>query len=114
LPPASSPVLAPRPAPATRPRRRSRAKPKPPRSRLQVMSELKALGALVYEQALLDGTATPQTSVVRWTNRLAMELDVEGAGAPADYRELLCAIRDINRRAVADPDRPMVAVPAGT
>jgi hypothetical protein len=52
--------------------------------------------------------------VVRWTNRLAMELDVEGAGAPADYRELLCAIRDINRRAVADPDRPMVAVPAGT
>lgn len=92
-------------------RRRSRAKPKPPRRRLVVMSELRGLGGLVLEQAFLDGDAEPQASLVAWANRLAAELDVNGAGAPATYRELMQSIVAINRRASADPARPMVAVP---
>ena len=76
-----------------------------------VVSELRAWAALVLEQALLDGTATPQASVVAWANRLASELDVDGVGRPADYRELMKAIVAVNRRAAADPDRPMVAIP---
>lgn len=97
-----------RPAP---PRRRSRAKPKPPRARIVVVSELRGLGGLVLEQALLDGTAEPQASLVAWANRLAAELDVDGVGSPADYRELMRAIVAINRRAEADPGRPTVAIP---
>ena len=100
-----------RTAPATPSRRRSRAKPKPPRMRVVVMSELRGLGGLVVEQALLDGAAQPQASLVIWANRLAAELDVEGVGAPATYRELMHCIVAINRRAAADPDRPMVAIP---
>ena len=46
--------LAARPAPPAPPRRRSRAKPKPPRPRIVVMSDLRALGGLLYEQAVLD------------------------------------------------------------
>lgn len=101
-------VPAARPAP---PRRRSRAKPKPPRSRLVLVSELRGLGGLVLEQALLDGSAEPQASLVAWANRLAAELAVEGVGSPADYRELMQAIVEVNRRAAADPDRPTVALP---
>ena len=100
-----------RTAPAQPPRRRSRAKPKPPRMRIVVISELRGLGGLVLEQALLDGAAEPQASLVAWANRLAAELDVTGAGAPATYRELMQSIVAINRRASADPGRPMVAVP---
>lgn len=96
-------------APTTR--RRSRAKPKPPRQRIVVRSELKGLGGFVVEWALLDATAAPQPAVVVWANRLAAELDVEGVGSPADYRELLHAIVKVARRADADPDRPMVALP---
>ncbi len=98
-------------APAPSPRRRSRAKPKPPRMRIVVISELRGLGGLVLEQALLDGAAEPQASLVAWANRLAMELDVAGVGSPATYRELMQSIVAINRRASADPGRPMVAVP---
>lgn len=102
----------PSPAPVTTaPRRRSRAKPKPPRPRIVVISELRGLGGLVLEQALLDRSAEPQVSLVAWANRLAMELDVEGPGAPANYRDLMQSIVEINRRAAADPDRPMVAIP---
>jgi hypothetical protein len=106
-----APISAPpaQPVPATR--RRSRAKPKPPRQRLVVTSELRGLGGLVLEQALLDGTAEPQASLVAWANRLAAELDVAGVGSPADYRELMKAIVAVNRRALADPHRPMVAIP---
>lgn len=100
-----------RSAPAQTPRRRSRAKPKPPRMRIVVVSELRGLGGLVLEQALLDGTAEPQASLVSWANRLAAELDVEGVGAPATYRDLMQAIVAINRRASAEPDRPLVALP---
>lgn len=107
-----SPLASPsRPAPPTPSRRRSRAKPKPPRMRIVVVSELRGLGGLVLEQALLDRTAEPQASLVAWANRLAAELDVEGAGTPADYSELMQAIVQINRRACADPERPMVAIP---
>lgn len=104
-------ALPTRPAPASVPRRRSRAKPKPPRARLVVMSELRGLGGLVLEQALLDRDAEPQVSLVVWANRLAMELDVEGAGNPPTYRDLMQRIVAIHRRAVAEPDRPMVALP---
>lgn len=110
MPPATALPHAPV-APPSAPRRRSRAKPKPPRPRLVVISELRGLGGLVLENALLDGTAEPQESLVSWANRLAMELDVAGVGAPANYRELMQRIVEINRRAAADPDRPMVAIP---
>ncbi|MGD9695010.1 MAG: hypothetical protein AB7V42_05045 [Thermoleophilia bacterium] len=105
--PSSSPSSAARPPK----RRRSRAKPKPPRSRLVVITELRGLGGLVLEQALLDATAEPQRSLVSWAQRLAMELGVEGPGRPANYRELMQRLVAINREAAADPDRPMVAVP---
>ena len=111
LAPATS-AFATRPAaPAAPARRRSRAKPKPPRPRIVAMSDLRALGYLVYEQALLDRTARPQESVVAWAGRIAFELDVEGPGAPADYADLLQAILRITRAAKADPQRPMVAIP---
>jgi hypothetical protein len=106
-----APLVAPPAQPAPTTRRRSRAKPKPPRQRIVVRSELKGLGGLVLELALLDGTAEPQRSVIEWANRLAAELDVEGVGRPADYRELMHAIVEISHRADADPDRPMVAIP---
>lgn len=83
--------------PATR--RRSRAKPKPPRARAVVMAELRGLGGLVLEQALLDATATPLESLLEWSNRLAGELGVEGVGTPVDYRHLLRAIVEVNKRA---------------
>lgn len=98
------------PAPAT-PRRRSRAKPKPPRPRLVVVTELRGLGGVVLEQALLDATATPQSSLVAWAQRLAAELDVEGPGRPATYRELMQGIVAVFRRAEAEPERPTVAIP---
>lgn len=81
------------------PRRRSRAKPKPPRSRAVITAELRGLGGLVLEQALLDATAAPLTSLLEWANRLATELNVEGVGAPEDYREMLRAIVEVNKRA---------------
>ena len=46
-----------------------------------------------------------------WANRLAEELDVDGRRPAATYRELMQSIVEINRRAAADPDRPMVAIP---
>lgn len=103
--------LSPAPVTAAPPRRRSRAKPKPPRPRIVVISELRGLGGLVLEQALLDRSAEPQGSLVAWANRLAKELDVADAGAPATYRDLMQAIVAINRRAAADPERPLVALP---
>lgn len=93
------------------PRRRSRAKPKPPRPRLVIVSELRGLGGVVLEQALLDARATPQPSLVAWANRLAAELDVLGPGNPPTYRALMKEIVEVHRRAEADPERPTVAVP---
>lgn len=96
LAPAEQTVLGEKPAPRTR--RRSRAKPRPPRPQAVILAELKGLGGLVHEQALLDASAVPQVSLVEWTNRLAAELHIEGVGSPASYRELLWAIVDVNRR----------------
>lgn len=90
-------------------RRRSRAKPKPPRARAVVLAELRGLGGLVLEQALLDATASPLQSLLDWSNRLAGELGVEGVGLPVDYRHLLRAIVEINKRAEAQGD---IIIPA--
>jgi len=97
--PASAPIDGTSPRPASR--RRSRAKPKPPRPRAVVRAELRGLGGLVLEQALLDSTASPLESLLEWSNRLAGELGVEGVGSPADYRQLLRAIVEVNKRAEA-------------
>jgi hypothetical protein len=82
-------------------RRRSRAKPRPPRPRAVILAELKGLGGLVLEQALLDASAQPLPSLMEWADRLAGELAVEGVGRPATYRDLLRAIVAVNKRAEA-------------
>lgn len=97
-------------APAPTTRRRSRAKPKPPRPRGVVMSELRALGGLVLEQALQDAAARPQASLVAWAGRLAAELGAPPAVAPATYRDLMRRIVAVNREAQAHPDRPTLAL----
>ncbi len=101
-----------RPAPRTR--RRSRAKPRPPRARAVILAELKGLGGLVLEQALLDATASPLPSLMEWANRLAGELAVEGVGRPATYRELLRGIVAVNRRAEEALTAAPAPVPADT
>lgn len=92
-------------------RRRSRAKPRPARARTVVMSELRGLGGLVLELALLDRSAQPKGSLLEWTDRLAAELGVQDGGRPETHGDLLDAIVRIQRRALADPDRPTVALP---
>ena len=95
---------------AQRPRRRrSRAKPRLPRARVVVIAELRGLGGLVLEQALLDGEAEPLPSLIGWSNRLAMELQVEGLGEPGTYRDLVQGIVEVNRRAEENP-KPTIAV----
>jgi hypothetical protein len=88
-------------APAPR-RRRSRAKPRPPRPRAVIVAELRGLGGVVLEQALLDATAAPVPSLVEWLGRLAGELAVP-APAPATNRELMHAVLGLSRTASADP-----------
>ncbi len=90
-------------------RRRSRAKPRPPRARAVVIAELRGLGGLVLEQALLDGEAEPLSSLIGWSNLLAMELQVEGLGEPGTYRDLMQGIVEVNRRAEDNP-RPTIAI----
>ena len=97
--PASAPSDGTTPRPASR--RRSRAKPKPPRARAVILAELRGLGGLILEQALLDAGATPLDSLLEWANRLAGELGVDGVGCPEDYRSLLRAVVEVNRRAEA-------------
>lgn len=87
-------------APA-KPRRRSRAKARPPRAYAVICAELRGLGGLVLEQALLDASEAPLESLCEWVNRLAVELGVEGVGAPQDYRGLLHSIVEMNKRAEA-------------
>jgi hypothetical protein len=98
-------------APAPTTRRRSRAKPKPPRPRTVVISELRALGGLVLEQALQDAAARPQASLVTWAGRLAGELGAPPAAAPGTYRDLMQRIVEVNREAQANPGRPTQALP---
>lgn len=91
-------------------RRRSRAKPRPPRPQAVILAELKGLGGLVHEQALMDAGAQPQVSLIEWTNRLAAELHTDGVESPATYRNLLMGIVAVNRR--AREARPMDAAVA--
>jgi hypothetical protein len=98
--------------PAPPPPRRSRAKPKPPRPRSVLVSELRALGGLVLEQALQDATARPQASLVDWAGRLSAELGSPPAEAPATYRELMRSIAEVSRDARDHPDRPTQALAA--
>jgi hypothetical protein len=76
-----------------------------------VVSELRALGGLVLEQALQDSGARPQASLVGWAGRLAAELGSPPAAAPATYRDLMRRLVEVNREAQANPDRPTHAVP---
>jgi hypothetical protein len=101
-------------AAATRstPRRRSRAKVHPPRAYAVICAELRGLGGLVLEQALLDGTEEPLGSLCEWADRLARELGVDGIGQPEDYRGLLHAIVEMNKRAEAH--RAALEMPAPT
>jgi len=96
---------------SAKPRRRSRAKPRPPRAREVVTAELRGLGGLVLEQALIDATARPLPSLVQWTRRLAVELGDGAAVRVETNRELMHEITAIGRRALADP-RPIVALSA--
>lgn len=73
------------------------------RSRDVAIAELRGLGGLVLEQALVDSVASPLPSLVDWGNRLAAELGVEGVGRPGTYRELMCGVASVNRRAVGAP-----------
>ncbi len=91
--------------------RRSRAKPRPARPRAVVVSELRALGGLVLEQALQDPTARPPASLVAWADRLSAELGARPAEAPRTHRELMRRIAEVNREAEADPGRPVQALP---
>lgn len=95
---------------STRPRRRSRAKPRPPRPHGVVVAELRGLGGLVLEQALLEADAKPLASLVEWTDRLSRELDLGPAPAAGTYAELMHQIAALGRRAQEDP-RPTVALP---
>lgn len=76
----------------TGPRRRvrkSRAAPKAARPLAEVRAELRSLGALIYEQALMDASAAPVDSLLERADRLAGELRVDGVGRPTDNRSLL-------------------------
>lgn len=72
---------------------------RPGRTREIAIAELRGLGGLVLEQALVDGIGTPLPSLVAWGNRLATELGVEGVGRPATYKELMEGVARVNRRA---------------
>jgi hypothetical protein len=111
--PLAAPALPPHavdepPSPA-KPRRRSRAKPRPPRPREVVVAELRGLGGLVLEQALLEASARPLPSLTSWTDRLSRELDLGPAPAVETYAELMHQIAAIGRRAEENP-RPTVAL----
>ncbi len=75
----------------------------PGRGREVAIAELRGLGGVVLEQALVDGVGTPLPSLVAWGNRLADELGVDGLGRPGTYRELMRGVASINRRAGAVP-----------
>jgi hypothetical protein len=75
------------------------------------MSELRALGGLVLEQALQDAGARPQASLVAWAGALAAELGCAPAGPPATHRDLMRRIVEVNRDAQANPDRATEALP---
>jgi hypothetical protein len=82
-------------------RSRRRAKPRPPRPRPVLMAELRGLGGLVLEQALMDASAQPVTSILEWADQLAGELGVEKELHAATYADLMQSIVRVNRAALA-------------
>ena len=92
------PSISPPAGPA---RSRRRAKPRPPRPRPVVMAELRGLGGLVLEQALMDATAQPVSSLLEWADKLAGELGLERGDRAATYAELMQALLQLNRQALA-------------
>jgi hypothetical protein len=87
---------------APRPRkRRSRAKPKPPRPREVVEAELRGLGGLAYEQALLAPEAEPSESIIAWVNALAAELGEGPIPMAATNRGLMGELVRLHRRLAA-------------
>ena len=82
-------------------RRRSRAKPKPPRPRAVIEAELRGLGGLVYEQALLAPGAEPGESVITWVNQLAGELGAGPVAIAPTNRELMAELVALHRRVAA-------------
>lgn len=91
-----SPSIAPFPVR----RRRSRARPRP-RPRAVCIAELRGLGGVVLEQALLDAAARPVPSLVAWLSRVAGELGVAPEAPPGTNRELMRAVARVAR--AADP-----------
>ena len=86
-------------APSRKPQRNEQA----PRTREQILAELRGLGGLVLEQALLDSTARPLKSLMDWTGRLAAELGESMPERVQNYPDLLRLILTISRRAGATP-----------
>jgi hypothetical protein len=74
-----------------------------PRTDAQVLAELRGLGGLVLEQALLDGDTKPLKSLLDWFERLAQELGVAEPPRAKNYRELLKSIVSVSRLAGGDP-----------
>jgi hypothetical protein len=87
------------------PRKRNQPAPRTPE---QALAELRGLGGLVLEQALLDNTTRPLGSLLEWTDRLAAELGEPRPGRASNYPELLRVIVAISRRA-GDPRELTVA-----
>lgn len=110
MPPAARPALVVASDVPAKPRRRSRAKPRPPRQRAVVIAELRGLGGLVLEQALLEADARPLPSLIAWIDRLSRELDQGAARVAQTYSELMHQITEVGRRAIEDP-RPTIALP---
>lgn len=80
---------------AAKPRRAEAA----PRTEVQVLAELRGLGGLVLEQALLDQDARPLQSLVDWFHRLAEELGIAAPPRARNYSEMLRAIVSVSRAA---------------
>lgn len=69
------------------------------RTRLHALAELRGLGGLVLEQALLDSTARPLKSLLDWNQRLAEELGEPAPQRAETYAELMLSIVSVNRGA---------------
>jgi hypothetical protein len=92
-------------------RRRSRARPRPARRREEALLELRGLGGLVYEQALLASSRRPVRSLLDWADQLAEELGVAGVGAALTNRELLHGLAAVSGRCGVSGRTPVSARP---
>lgn len=69
------------------------------RTRRHAIAELRGLGGLVLEQALLDSRARPLKSLLDWNQRLAEELGEPAPARAETYAELMSAIVTVSRGA---------------